>query len=390
MQHYRIGCREIASIVLKMKDDSNSIDSNTNCIVLNLKRFSPDLSWASDVQRDLLDRMLAGWRAQRVSRGNELDSIEGDVHVVQDFLAHARGLPGQLRPHHFESWCNHLFFDRHVVASTQRKYQSAVRTFFNYVLQEPRFRAMVRQRLHCEPEQVATPDNCIVHVKDRELTRKSSRRSFTDDETAAFFDQIDLQIRLAAQQRSKALHPMQRNKAYFAVVLERGLRADEGLKLDIDSFEHNPARPELGPYGMARVFGKGSKWRTVPMLNPASAQVHDWYISKVRPVFLVNAKADEKALFLAENGGRRSYSAMNLAYNQLRNAAGLPRELVTHCLRHTSVSRDAMSGLSPESNRLRAGHAFQSTNQGYTHFPDRFVQNEFGQAIDRNLAQGQR
>lgn len=348
-----------------------------------LPQAKPRLVWLNEAERALLDELFQAYRHFRTARRDKDKTLRGDEHTLRDFMEHAHALPGQLQPHHFESWCDSLFRERAVVASTQRRYQATVRVFFDYLLREPRFRPRIREVLGAELVQVATPDNSMVHRRERELERGQPRRAFRTAETLQLLNQIDLEIRLADQQFSKALVTLQRNKALVCVVLELGLRADEALGLNTDCFEANPDHPELGDFGMVRVFGKGSVWRLVPVLNPVTSEVLQWYLENVRPRLLRKSPFDTKAVFLSERGTRLAYSSFHRAFRLLLDAAGLPRELVIHCLRHTSVSKDGL-GLSAESTRIRHGHVFQATTQGYTHFPDEFVRNDFSRVIRRN------
>lgn len=357
---------------------------NTTSVV-RLYQLKSLPGWLTAEQRVLLEELLKAYRAFRGSKRHKLRTIEADEATLLDFFTHARGIPGQAQPEHFERWANHLYLERKVAASTQRGYQNTVRLFFDYVLGQPRLRNAIRRAMGQEAVQVATPENCIVHRRERELEADSARRSFTDLECAAFFERIDLEIALAYTQCSKALRSLQRDKALFSAVLELGLRASEATGLNIDSFEPNHDHPSMGAFGVARVYGKGSKWRRVPALKPALSRVLQWYVEHVRPSYLAGAVPGEKALFLSERGARLSYSAFYQQFTRIKELAGLPTELVPHCLRHTSVSNDDMGGLSLEANRLRHGHTYGSTLQGYMHHPDTYVREEFGRAIKKNL-----
>ncbi|WP_162571062.1 MULTISPECIES: tyrosine-type recombinase/integrase [unclassified Variovorax] len=332
-----------------------------------------------------MDELLEAYRVHRGSLRHRERTVTLEEGIIFDFMRHAQCPPGHTQPHHFEQWGDSLFQQRGVSAGTQRRYQSSVRLFYDYVGREPRLRQRVRDVTGQELVQVATPENCIVHVRVRELEADSSRRSFTDDETQALIERMDLEIRLAHQQRSKALKALRRDKVVFCTVLELGLRAAEVLGLNIDSFERNPKHPKMGRFGLVRVYGKGGVWRSVPILNPDLSRLLQWYLDEVRPDFLGNAANGEKALFLSEQGKRLSYSALYRSFVRMRRLAGLSEELVMHCLRHTSVSNNTMLGLSSESVRLRHGHRHQATTQGYTHFPDKFVQKDFSKVIKRNL-----
>lgn len=341
--------------------------------------------WATPAQQAVMDALLLAYRRHRGSKRQAAETIQNGEDVLKSFFAFAGAVPGELQPEDFEAWGNHLYLEQGVSAGTQRKYQNTVRSFFTYATQSPALRTYVLQQLGRQLEQVATPENSIVHRRDRELEEHRSRRSFTVVETLAFIDCIEGEIAIAYAQGSKTLLAMQRNKAMFSCTLEMGLRAAEVLGLNQDSFEPNPDHPLMGNFGIGRVFGKGSKWRRVPVLKPVLSQVLQWYVEHVRPQYVGLANVQEKALFLSERGARLSYSAFRREFHRIRELAGLPDELVPHCMRHTSVSQDDMGGLSLEGNRIRHGHVFGSTTQGYMHHPDQYVRKVFNQAIERNL-----
>lgn len=352
-----------------------------------LKVVQPEKAqdWATPVQQQVMDELFKAYRKHRGSQRHTAKVIQGGEDVLKDFFRHAQAVPGELQPQDFEAWSDHLYLERGVVSGTQRGYQNAVRVFFEYLLRTPPLRTLVLRQLGRHLVQVSNPENSIVHRRERELERDSARRSFTDVEAKAFLDCIDNEIAVAYAQGSKTLHAMRRNKAMFACVLEMGLRADETVNLNINSFERNPHHPVMGAFGMARVYGKGGKWRTVTVLKPILSVVMQWYVDHVRPGYVGPEQAGETAMFLSEQGNRLSYSAFLREFHRIRELAGLPDELVPHCLRHTSVSNDDMGGLSLEGNRIRHGHTFGSTTQGYMHHPDKYVRKVFNQAIQRNL-----
>lgn len=347
---------------------------------------TPSLDGFPQVERELLQGMLEGYTNWRTSRRHGPSSISSSVGVISDFLLYAGGIPGQLTPGDFERWATHLFADRQVAASTQRKYQADVRVFFDYVLGEPRFRNEVRKLLGADIIQVSTPENSIIHRLQDERTRDNGRRSFTAEETDAYFDALDRNIEFAFRAgNGKTLRALQRDKAMFWATLKLGLRAAEVLGLNLDSFESNPSFPELGRYGVVRVFGKGSKWRTVTVLHVEVAEMLAWYVASIRPHYLSKAAPGETALFLSEQGKRLGYSAFYRQHHMHLDSAGLPLTLTPHCLRHTSVSDNDIAGLSLEANRLQHGHEFAATTGGYMHHPDSYVKSEFSRIIKASI-----
>lgn len=341
-------------------------------------------TWLDPVRAELLLAMYEGYRNWRLSRRNQLRSIEMDLRTIDAFLRFAQCIPGEATPEDFERWGAHLYRVKRVAASTQRRYQSGVRAFFDYVEAEPRFRNEVRRTLGVDIVQVSTPENSIVHKRERELERENLRRSFTPDETHAFFSYIDREIAIAWRSHTKSLHVLQRDKVLFALVHDCGLRAAEVLGINLDSFERNPNFPEFGDFGAVWVFGKGSKHRLVVILDPTVAQLLAWYVKSIRPK-LLNGPDTDRAFFLSERGVRLTYRAFNRRFNFIRDACFLPDSLVPHCLRHTAISNAAQAGMSIEAIRQRSGHEFAATSQTYMHLGDSFVQGEASRIIGQNL-----
>jgi site-specific recombinase XerD len=351
-----------------------------------VEHSSPELpSWLSAVEKDLLGDMLESWRNSRFSRGNELSTVKGDQRVLLDFVDSTRTIPGQSQPEHFSAWSTHLGRVRRVGPGTQRKYQAAVRCFFDYLVRTPRLRNLVRSSLGLDIVQVSTPDNSVIHRRDREVDSPRPRTALTDDESAALFENLERQIAIAYRSGSKSLHALQRDKVMFALVLDGGLRNMEITGVNLSWFKPNPKFEEFGKYGLVTVFGKGRKWRTLPLFDPCVAKALDWYVENVRPRFLANAAPDEDALFLSERGQRLSRKSYWQRFKKALDYAGLPHDIVPYTLRHTATSNEAMSGLSIEANRLRRGHKFTATTQGYTHLQDSFVEAEFERIIRRKL-----
>jgi site-specific recombinase XerD len=340
--------------------------------------------WLEPLRAELLLSMYEGYRNWRLSRRNQLHTIEADLSTIDGFLRFAQGIPGEATPEHFERWSANLFHVKRVAASTQRRYQSSVRGFFDYVSAEPRFRNEVRRTLGVDVVQVSTPENSIVHKRERELERENLRRSFTPQEAQAFFEYIDREIAIAWRSRTKSLHVLQRDKVLFSLIYDCGLRASEVLGVNLDSFERNPNFPEFGDFGAVWVYGKGAKHRLVVILDPSVAQLLAWYLKHIRPKML-NGPDEDRALFLSERGHRLTYHGLSQRFNAIRDACFLPKSLVPHCLRHTAISNAAQAGMSIEAIRQRSGHEFAATSQTYMHLGDTFVQGEAARIIGQNL-----
>ncbi|WP_297484285.1 hypothetical protein, partial [Ferrovum sp.] len=252
----------------------------------------------------LFSEMLDKWATRRKgSLRHKEKSVTGDITVVREMAAFLGKAPWYWTENDFDAWCEVIGVQRHLSVATQRKYQSGIRNFFAYIVDNVKFKNLVRQQYGMELRQICTAENCIPHIHERELSVE--RGSFTHEEISRFFDAYDRAIQEAAKFRSKDLRPLQRDKTLFFLLYSCGLRISEALALDIHSFSPNPQIQAFGPYGIVSVWGKGSrgsgkKFRSVPVTHSQLPPLLEWYVQSVRPKFLMGADANEQALFLSE------------------------------------------------------------------------------------------
>jgi integrase/recombinase XerC len=96
---------------------------------------------------------------------------------------------------------------------------------------------------------------------------------------------------------------------------------------------------------------------------PWAAEALGQYLDQVRPRFGCDA---HPAVWLTERGGRISARQVDDRFAAWRAAAGLPRGLSVHCLRHSYVSHLIEDGVDPLFVQFQAGHSWASTTATYT------------------------
>jgi site-specific recombinase XerD len=310
------------------------------------------------------------------------------VSIVRDFTAHS-GLPPWLWDEDaFDAWCDHLGLERNIAVSSQRHYQGAIRTFLDYICQNVGFRNEIRRAYNIEPRQICTEENCIPHTVEREITQE--RTALTHQQIETLFDGLKLAAQEAHKFRSKDFRPLQRDRALFFTIYAGGLRISEALGLNVESFDPNPHRPELGKYGFVKVWGKGSRgsgprFRSVPVTHADLPPILEWYQEKVRPHFLDHADPNEKALFLSERGNRLCISLAEYRFQKALVIAGLDGLGFTpHCLRHSSVTHESLR-FSMEAVRRKHGHSSSAVTQTYMHVPDEMVDEEISRVVGNQL-----
>jgi integrase/recombinase XerC len=115
-------------------------------------------------------------------------------------------------------------------------------------------------------------------------------------------------------------------------------------------------------YGKA-MRGSPPRRRAVATVMPWAAEALGQYLDDVRPCHGVPS---HPALWLTERGERISPRSVDERFAAWRKAAGLPRELSVHCLRHSYVSHLIEDGADPLFVQQQAGHSWASTTATYT------------------------
>ena len=148
-----------------------------------------------------------------------------------------------------------------------------------------------------------------------------------------------------------------RDKALIELLYATGLRVSELLSL-------KPGDIALEA-GYLTCIGKGDKQRIVPLGHVAA----DWirrYTAESRPVLLKKGKS--AWLFLnAKGGGRLSRVGFWKLLKGYGIAAGVPRGLSPHVLRHSFATHLLERGADLRAIQMMLGHADLSTTQIYTH-----------------------
>lgn len=79
-------------------------------------------------------------------------------------------------------------------------------------------------------------------------------------------------------------------------------------------------------------------------------------------------------------------SALGDSFRAARDAAGLPKDLGLHCLRHSYITHLIEAGYDPTFVQAQAGHAYASTTSLYTSVSADFKQKAVQQMIARRIA----
>ena len=270
----------------------------------------------ADFDRDLGARAAA--ERTRRAYGVDLGQFAG--------WAGARGLqPGGLRHRDVRRYAASLSADGAAPATVARKL-AALRSLYRFLVRTER----VAQN---PAELVASP-------------RKASKlpRVMTTEQVEALLDRIPAHTPLEL-----------RDRALLELAYSCGLRCEEIVNLDLGSVDFDSEQ--------ARVLGKGSKERVLPVGEPAQRAL-ERYLARGRPALV--SDRGEPALFISKTGRRLSPSDVTRRLQLWVRNAALAGGVSPHSLRHSFATHLLEGGADLRSIQELLGHASISTTQVYT------------------------
>ena len=146
-----------------------------------------------------------------------------------------------------------------------------------------------------------------------------------------------------------------RDRALFELMYGSGLRVSEICSLPMTAVDVEE--------GFARIFGKGSKERVVPVGRHAAEAIRN-YLHGGRPVLTKDGTGGE--LFLSKRGKGISRKMVWVLVKEYARRAGIEKNLTPHGLRHSFATHLLMGGADVRAVQEMLGHADVGTTQIYT------------------------
>ncbi|HEY7622090.1 MAG TPA: tyrosine-type recombinase/integrase [Solirubrobacteraceae bacterium] len=173
---------------------------------------------------------------------------------------------------------------------------------------------------------------------------RSGPTVLSPDELAALLDRIPASTPLEL-----------RDRALLEVAYACGLRAEELVRLDVESVDFAAAQ--------LRVADKGSEPRTVPAGEPALRALSR-YVERARPALV--AGDGEQALFLSKSGRRLSTSDVRRRLRVWARHAALQGGIAPHTLRQSFATQVLEGGADQHAIQELLGHTSVATTQIYS------------------------
>ncbi|MGC9151894.1 MAG: site-specific tyrosine recombinase XerD [Microbacter sp.] len=147
-----------------------------------------------------------------------------------------------------------------------------------------------------------------------------------------------------------------RNRAIIETLYGSGLRVSELVQLKISNIDFDR--------GIARIDGKGSKQRLVPLSEEALAQIAHW--REMRNHLKIQ-KGHEDFLFLNRRGAKLTRVMILIMVKQLAEKAGVKKVISPHTFRHSFATHLLEGGANLRVIQQLLGHESIMTTEIYTH-----------------------
>jgi integrase/recombinase XerD len=147
-----------------------------------------------------------------------------------------------------------------------------------------------------------------------------------------------------------------RDRCMLEVLYATGMRVSELVGLKSHQIDRN--------LGVARIFGKGSKERLVPLGEEALAWLKEYW-GKSRPLLL--GARHSKFVFVSQRAAPLTRQAFWYLIKRYARQAGITKPLSPHTLRHAFATHLINHGANLRVVQMLLGHSSLSTTQIYTH-----------------------
>ena len=283
-----------------------------------------------------ISAFLAWVQLERGLSKHTVASYESDLIQCSCFL-HQQGACGwqSVSLGGISSWISSLTSDGYAVASLARKL-SALRMLARYLVAEGKLQNDFTELL-CSPKR----GRFLPHA-------------LSIEEMERFLAAPDLNTALG-----------KRDRAIFEVMYGSGLRVSEVSSVLVNAVDLDE--------GFARIFGKGSKERIVPVGGEAVRAIRN-YLHGGRPQLTKDGSGGE--LFLSKRGTPISRKMIWVLVKDYARKAGIEKNLTPHGLRHSFATHLLMGGADVRAVQEMLGHADVGTTQIYTHVESQRLQEE--------------
>ncbi|MDQ1444682.1 MAG: integrase/recombinase XerC [Acidimicrobiaceae bacterium] len=338
-------------------------------------------------EEQVWEAMRRGFSIQQQSRFLSSLTIHQRDGQLRRFAAWTNEYPWRWRAQDVEEWTAAAAGERHMARTTVRGTHITLRLFMEYLI-DGRYgwAAECEKRFGTHPVQICHEWNTVDHVGNYE--GRPTNRPLTRPELQALFDTADNRAERIRRQGRKGWAAAFRDATVLKVAYAWGLRRREVSRLELHDWGRNPKAPEFKDLGALSVrwakalAGGPPRRRTVLTVFDWAVEIVEEYLTEIRPLYDFEGLA---AMWPTERGGITADANIGKMFANLRDEAGLPRELGPHCLRHSYVTHLIEDGFEPLFVQQQVGHAWASTTAIYTGVGSDFKNKALREILDRRL-----
>lgn len=254
---------------------------------------------------------------------------DDDTQALADLMAlQAVGSWSDLTDQHLTSYMLHLR-GRQYASSTVARKMAAIKSFFNYLIQEGQLRGDPAARMSSPKVDKYTPRSISADEVERLLAQPAK-------DAASLGDRPETS----------------RDRAMLEALYSTGMRVSELVALDTEDVDLDARH--------LRCASRTLRERRVP-LRPTAIEAIGHYLENARPRLVLR---EEHALFLNHRGNRLTRQGFWLILKSYANKADIA-DITPHTLRHTFATHALRSGANLRDVQLLLGHVSISTTQVY-------------------------
>lgn len=283
-------------------------------------------------------------KLERNFTANTLAAYQHDLRYLLDFTESKGMSLLDVKLEDLEEFSASLH-DKGVVARTQARILSGVRSFYRFMVLD--------DYLRDDPTELLPYPQIGEHLPEY----------LTVEEVDMLEHAIDL-----------SKWEGQRNKAIIEVLFSCGLRVTELVNLKLsDIFEEEK---------FIRVLGKGRKERLIPISSMALQELHYWYVDrnvmKIKP-------GEEDYVFLNRRGAHLTRTMILIMIKDAARDAGIKKTISPHTLRHSFATALLKGGADLRVIQALLGHEDLGTTEVYTHLETSDLRKEILEHHPRNI-----
>jgi len=287
------------------------------------------------LDKNLIKHFSDYLRLEQSLSDNTINSYCHDIELFRQYLeGEGKSLSvTEISHHDIEDFFAKLF-ELGMVASSQARILSGLKSFYRYLIQE--------RICENDPTLLVSFPSIGRHIPE----------VLSYEEIVSMLDCIDLSQQFG-----------HRNKAIIDVMYGCGLRVSEVISLNISDIY---AKDEF-----IRIIGKGDKERLVPIGKKTLKELHN-YTQGERLHQDIQPKFTDK-VFISARGTALTRQSVFLLVKSLAEKAGIKKTISPHTLRHSFATHLLEGGADLRAVQQMLGHSSISTTEIYTHVSDEYL-----------------